>query len=223
MIILLLGPQGAGKGTQGAILSKAFGIPILGAGDLLREEAETGSELGMKIKDLIDAGKMAPLGVVTDLLVRRLECEDAKGGVIIDGYPRDASQLSLMLEKFTPDIAVILQIDDDTAVRRLGGRWVCKERHIYNIDSNPPKVSGVCDIDGLPVFQREDDKEKAIRERLSIYHNETEPIIEELERVGVCVVKIDATPSIDAVAKSLSDTVGKTCGIHRASDSYVIH
>ena len=214
MIVLLLGPQGAGKGTQGAILSERLGMPVLGAGDLLREEAATGSELVKTISALIDKGNLAPPEVVTELMAKRIQRSDAKNGIILDGYPRDETQLKMMLKRFTPDVAVILYIDDDTAVRRLGGRWICKNRHIFNAVSHPPKVAGICDIDGLAIYQREDDKEEYIRTRLSIYHKDTEPVIEAMEKVGVCVVKIDASPDIETVAVRLVETIGKTCGVH---------
>ncbi|PIR47571.1 adenylate kinase [Candidatus Uhrbacteria bacterium CG10_big_fil_rev_8_21_14_0_10_50_16] len=207
MIILLLGPQGAGKGTQGERLSETLGYPLIGAGALLREEKASGSDLGKRIGEIIDAGNLVPPDMITEMLDKRLQQDDAKEGVLIDGYPRDPEQLRLMFERFTPDLVFVLELDDQTAVERLGGRWMCADGHIYNLQSNPPKQAGVCDVDGGELFQRADDEEGAIRKRLAIYHADTAPLIAQMEERGVRVIKVDASQDIDSVQRDILQTV----------------
>lgn len=203
MIILLMGPQGAGKGTQGDMLSEKLGYPVISAGGLLREVKASGTELGKKIAEIIDAGNLVSAEMITEILDQRLKQDDVKAGVMLDGYPRDPDQLRMMFERFKPDLLVVLELDDQTAVDRLGGRWLCPDGHIWNINTNPPKEEGVCDEDGKELYQREDDKEDAIRKRLGIYHADTEPLIAEIEHRGVRVARIDASPGIEEVQKAV--------------------
>jgi len=194
-----MGPQGSGKGTQGQLLSQEMNIPIIGAGALLRDEIASGSELGVKIKSIIDPGNLVPAEIITELLDKRLKKDDAKNGALIDGYPRDARQLDLLFERMTPDLAIVLELNDEDAVMRLGGRWMCPDGHIWNMNSNPPKENGRCDDDGKELFQRDDDKEEAIRLRLNIYRNDTAPLIAGLAEHGVNVARIDASGPIEEV------------------------
>ncbi len=203
MIILLMGPQGAGKGTQGDMLSEQLGYPVISAGGLLREVKGSGSDLGKKIAEIIDAGNLVSAEMITDILDERLKQDDVKDGVMLDGYPRDPDQLQMMFERFTPDLLVVLELDDQTAVDRLGGRWLCPDGHIYNLKTNPPKEEGVCDDDQKALYQRADDEEGAIRKRLAIYRDDTEPLIAEVERRGVRVARIDASPGIEEVQETV--------------------
>ncbi len=200
-----MGPQGSGKGTQGELLAERLGVPLIGAGALLREEIKSGSEIGKEIKAIIDPGNLVPPEMISRMISERIQRDDAKKGVVIDGYPRDKEQLRLMLEKFTPDIAIVLDITNDEAVKRLGGRWMCPDGHIWNENSHKPKVEGKCDHDDKDLFQREDDKEDAIRVRLNIYHDDTRPLIEGLEKEGVDVRHIFAHGSIDDVEKKIEE------------------
>jgi adenylate kinase len=207
MITLLMGPQGSGKGTQGEMLSKDLGIPLIGTGALLRAEIATGSDLGKKIKMIIDPGNLVPPELATELIVNRLKQDDVVDGALIDGYPRDPDQLRLMFEHFTPDAALVIDLDDDTAVSRLGGRWMCKDGHIWNEKTNPPAKSGICDHDDFELYQRNDDKEDAIRKRLAIYHEDTEPLIAAMEERGVAIHRVDGSGSIENVAKLVSEKI----------------
>lgn len=209
MIILLMGPQGSGKGTMGAVLSKRFGIPTISTGNLLRDEIATGSELGAKIKAIIDPGNLVPPDLATDVMVKRLQEDDVKDGAFLDGYPRDPEQLRLMLEHFTPDKALVLEITDDLAVERLGGRWICEDGHIYHEKTLKPKVEGICDNDGKELYQRDDDKEEAIRVRLGIYHRETEPLIAKIKEAGVEMLHVDASGSVEEVDKRIMEVIGE--------------
>ncbi len=207
MTILLMGPQGSGKGTQGEILSEKLNVPHLSTGALLRAEIATGSDLGKEIKAIIDPGNLVPPELATKLIVNRLKEDDVKDGALIDGYPRDPEQLKLMFENFTPDAALVIDLDDDTAVERLGGRWMCKDGHIWNEKTNPPATPGICDDDGSELYQRDDDKEEAIRKRLGIYHEDTEPLIAAMEAKGMTVHRVDGSGTIEDVAKLISEKI----------------
>lgn len=209
MIILLMGPQGAGKGTQGEMLSEKLGYPLVVAGQLLRDEKATGSELGQEIARIIDAGDLVPNEMITALIEKRLALPDADGGAIFDGYPRKPGQLDVVLEKFRPDLVIVLDLDDEEAVERLSGRWMSPSGQIYNIKTNPPKVPGICDETGEKLYQRKDDTEDAIRRRLALYHEETHPLVQVLVDEGVRVEHIDASKSIEEVQEAILAVVNK--------------
>ncbi|MEK7108114.1 MAG: nucleoside monophosphate kinase [Patescibacteria group bacterium] len=203
MIILLTGPQGSGKGTQGQRLAADLGMPFVSAGELLREEIATGSELGATIKSIIDPGNMVPPEIIRGLFDRRLARDDAKRGLIIDSYPRNLDQLAVLQKNLVPDVVVVLDISDDVGVERLGGRFQCPEGHIWNMRTHPPKVDGVCDQDGLSLSQRDDETEAAIRRRLSLYHDWTEPMIAKMQERGLRVERVDALRAIEDVYKTI--------------------
>lgn len=207
MMILLMGPQGAGKGTQGERLAEQLGYPLIGAGALLRDEIATASELGVRLRAIMDAGELVSPDIITDILQRRLQQPDAAAGVVIDGYPRDPEQLRLMFERFVPEMVIVLDLDDQTAVDRLGGRWMCPQGHIYNEQTRPPQTTGVCDEDGEALFQRSDDTETAIRKRLQIYHADTAPLIAEMQTHGIQIEHVDASRSIEDVWEDVSALV----------------
>lgn len=201
MIILLLGPQGSGKGTQGQRLAAELGMPFVSAGELLREEVASGSDLGVKIKAIIDPGNHVPPEVVGGLFDRRLECDDAKQGLVIDSYPRNLDQFAVLQKNLVPDLVIVLDITDDVGVERLIGRFQCPEGHIWNVRTNQPKQIGVCDNDGLPLSQRDDETEAAIRRRLALYHGATEPMIAQMREQGIRVERVEAGGAIEEIYK----------------------
>ncbi len=203
MIILMVGPQGSGKGTQGQRLASEFGMPFVSAGELLREEIATGSDLGKEIKAIIDPGNMVPPKVIAQLFDQRLQRDDAKKGLVIDSYPRNLDQLEMLQPNLVPDVIIVLDISDDVGVERLGGRSQCPEGHIWNVCTNPPEKEGVCDQDGLPLSQRDDETEAAIRRRLTLYHEWTEPMISRMKEQGLRVERVDASGAIDDVYKTV--------------------
>ncbi len=208
MILLILGPQGSGKGTQGKLLAEHLRIPLVGAGDLLRAEIATGSDLGKRIHQIINVkGDLVPPNMVTDLLDARLKQPDAAQGLVIDSYPRDLEQLDLMYKRFMPDMVVALELSDDEAVKRLSARRTCPDGHIYHLELHPPKKEGVCDVDGKELFLRKDDNEAAIRNRLSWHRSKTEPMIRAMEERGLRVVHIDAAEGIDEIQKKIQEAV----------------
>ncbi len=180
--LILLGPPGAGKGTQAGRLQQDFSVPYIGTGDLLREHRETGTELGSKAGEYMERGELVPDELVVAMILDKVESE-GDDGFLLDGYPRNVVQadaLAEALERRGRRLSAVLLIDapDDTLVRRLSGRRQCRNGHVYHLETDPPKHEGFCDQDGLPLIQRDDDHEDTIRRRLQTYHEQTEPLIE---------------------------------------------
>lgn len=199
---VILGAQGAGKGTQAGLLSRHFHIPHISAGDLLRDEVASKSHLGRQIKRIIDRGEMVPDRLMSKMIQQRLERPDARRGWIVDGYPRYLAQAKTFDRFAKPNVVIFLELTDQAAIRRLSGRRVCPHGHIYHIRHHRPRRRGRCDHDGLPLKQRDDDTPTAIRRRLRLYHKVTEPLVGSYRHRGL-VVAVDAHPVIKKVYKSL--------------------
>jgi adenylate kinase len=181
-LIVLLGPPGAGKGTQAKRLAARYGVPQLSTGDMLREARAKGSELGKKVAEIMDAGKLVSDDIVIALIEEKLEDPSTRGGAIFDGFPRTVAQadaLEAMLAKFGRKIdrAVLVDVSDAEVVRRNSGRRMCETcQRTYHVEFAPPKAEGVCDFDGGKLIQRVDDKPEKIQARLDAYHRE--PMVE---------------------------------------------
>ncbi len=196
-----MGPQGSGKGTQGERLSVLWGIPALSAGNLLVPETKKDTERGRMIRDLYMAGKMVPDYISKELVSDVLQTPACKNGAMLDGYPRNLAQARDVDEIAPPTLAILFQLSDVEAIRRLSGRRVCPQcKKIYHIEYNPPPVNG-CPCGGVPV-QRPDDTPFALAQRLEIYHRDTEPVIQLYRDRGV-LLEINATPPIDEVYEDL--------------------
>jgi adenylate kinase len=203
--LILLGPPGAGKGTQAERLREDFGLPHISTGDMLRAEVAQGSDLGNEAKRYMDAGELVPDDVIINMIVKRLGDDDAANGFLLDGFPRNAEQADA-LDEALKDVgkqlsaALLIDVGDDELVRRLAGRRVCVKNpsHIYHVEFDPPKHEGVCDQDGSRLIQRDDDKEETIRRRLQVYHSQTEPLIEHYDRAGL-LRRFDGTRDPDEV------------------------
>jgi adenylate kinase len=187
--LILLGPPGAGKGTQADKLKDDFGLPYIGTGDLLRKHKEDGTELGREAKSYMDNGDLVPDGLVIRMILGEIE-EKGSDGFLLDGFPRSAGQAEALAEALADmgrslTAALLIEADDETVIRRLSGRRQCKNGHLYHVEFDPPKNEGFCDQDGKPLFQRDDDKEETIKKRLATYHQKTEPLIGYYEERGL--------------------------------------
>jgi adenylate kinase len=210
--LILLGPPGAGKGTQAAMLTEDFGLPHISTGDMLRAAREAGSELGLLAKDYMDKGELVPDGVVIGLILERLADDDARDGFLLDGFPRTIEQagaLGQQLETHERRLTAVLLLDapDDLVVKRISGRRICrKEGHVYHVDLDPPKHEGRCDTDGSELEQRADDREETVRNRLDVYHAQTEPLISYYEERGL-LRRFDGTRSPTQVHERIRATL----------------
>ena len=179
MKLILLGAPGAGKGTQAEILCKKLGIPSISTGNILRAAIKDGTPTGVQAKSYIDAGKLVPDEVIIGIIDERLSQDDCRGGYILDGVPRTIAQAEA-LEKagIQFDAVVSIEISEDEILRRMSGRRVCEAcGSSYNVEAVPPRVEGVCDNCGGKLIQRKDDTPETVRERLKVYHTETEPLV----------------------------------------------
>jgi adenylate kinase len=211
--LILLGPPGAGKGTQAERLREDFGLPHISTGDMLRAEVGAGSDLGLAAKRYMDAGDLVPDEVIVGMISKRVREPDANDGFLLDGFPRNAEQadaLAKALEGLGRHLTAALLIDvpDDELVRRLAGRRVCVKNpsHIYHVEFDPPKHEGVCDQDGSRLIQRDDDKEETIRHRLDVYHAQTEPLIAHYDTAGL-LRRFDGTREPDEVHARIRATI----------------
>ena len=188
--LVMLGPPGAGKGTQARRLVSDFGVAYIPTGDILREEVKQGTELGKAAEEHMKGGGLVPDDLMIDMIAKRIEEDDAKDGFILDGFPRTARQadaLGDMLDECSRRLTAVLLIDapDEEVIRRLSGRRVCvKQGHLYHVDFDPPKRDGVCDQDGSRLEQRDDDRPETVQRRLDVYHDQTSPLIDYYDERG---------------------------------------
>jgi adenylate kinase len=189
--LILLGPPGAGKGTQAERITEDFKLPYIATGNILRAAVADGTELGLKAKGFMDAGALVPDDVIIGVILDRLQESDAQDGFLLDGFPRTVPQadaLGAELKKLGRELTAVLLIDvsDDEVVRRLSGRRVsAKTGRVYHVEFDPPKNEGICDVDGSRLIQRDDDKPETIRNRLAVYHDQTEPLVDFYGDAGV--------------------------------------
>ena len=189
--LILLGPPGSGKGTQGERLQEDFRLPYYATGDILRGAVAEGTELGRTAREYMDRGDLVPDDVIIGVIAERVESTEAADGFILDGFPRTVGQAEALSEEMeslgrTVTAAVLIDVRDEEVVRRLGGRRTCaKNGHIFHVDFDPPKNEGVCDICGARLIIRDDDKPEVIRHRLETYHEKTKPLVDFYEELGV--------------------------------------
>ena len=205
MRVVLLGPPGAGKGTQAARIAETYDIPHISTGDIFRANVRGGTPLGTKAKQYMDAGELVPDEVVIAMVADRLAEDDAVKGFLLDGFPRTTGQAEalgeLLIERDQPlDVVLVFEVDEDELVERLTGRRSCPNGHVFHIHANPPEVEGVCDVCGEDLFQRDDDTEAVVRNRLEVYRRETEPLEQYYRHLGIART-VSATGSVTEVTE----------------------
>ncbi len=214
MNVILLGPPGAGKGTQAATIGERTEMVHVASGDLFRAALKNGTELGMKAKSYMDRGELVPDEVVIDMIRERISQPDCEGGVLFDGFPRTAEQanaLDTMLNERGTQIDTVLYmtVPDEMLIKRISGRLLCKDcGAVYNIYFNPPKTEGVCDVCGSTnLYQRDDDNEATVRNRLDVYHKQTSPLIEYYRGQGK-LREIDGNQDMGQVSEDMVRALG---------------
>ncbi|MGW5865943.1 adenylate kinase [Streptomyces sp. NPDC055239] len=213
MRIVLVGPPGAGKGTQAAFLAKNLSIPHISTGDLFRANISQGTELGKRAKAYMDDGNLVPDEVTIGMAHDRMTQPDAENGFLLDGFPRNVSQAEALDESLKADgqkldAVLDLEVPEDEVVKRIAGRRICRNdsSHVFHVTYSKPKTEGVCDVCGGELYQRGDDQEETVRKRLDVYHRETEPIIDHYKAQGL-VVTISALGKVDEVTKRAMDAI----------------
>ncbi|SHE72442.1 Adenylate kinase [Desulfacinum infernum DSM 9756] len=213
MNIILLGPPGAGKGTQAKRLIDAYGIPQISTGDMLRAALKEGTPLGLEAKKYMDKGALVPDEVVVGLVKERIQQDDCKNGYMLDGFPRNVSQaetLDKMLSELGQSIdhVVCIDVPDEELVKRLTGRRTCRDCGAgFHVMFDPPKKDGVCDKCGGELYQRDDDNETTVKSRLKVYGDQTKPLIDYYEKQGK-LRKIDGVGSIDEIFARIKAVLG---------------
>ena len=211
--LVLLGPPGAGKGTQASRIVAEYGIPHISTGDILRGAVKNGTAMGLEAKRYMDAGNLVPDSVVIGIVKDRLQEPDTDKGFLMDGFPRTIPQAEALdkaldeLDRAISKVVVIL-VDEEDLVKRLSGRRVCRSCQApFHVMFNQPKVEGVCDKCGGELYQRDDDSEATVRNRLEVYRNQTEPLIDYYDKAGV-VARVDGAKAPDAVYEDIQLALG---------------
>ena len=211
--VILLGPPGAGKGTQAGRIVAEYGIPHISTGDILRSAVKNRTQMGLEAKKFMDAGELVPDSVVIGIVKDRLQEPDTAKGFLMDGFPRtipQAEALDVALDALDRGITkvVVILVDEEDLVRRLTGRRICRSCQApFHVMFNKPQVEGVCDKCGGELYQRDDDSEATVRNRLDVYRNQTEPLIDYYDKAGV-VARIDGAQTPDAVYEDIRMALG---------------
>ncbi|MEJ2747794.1 MAG: adenylate kinase [Anaerolineae bacterium] len=210
--VVLMGGPGAGKGTQAKRLEEALGLPQVASGDLFREHLRNDTELGKLARTYIDKGELVPDEVTVAMVKERLSRDDCTNGAILDGFPRtipQADALSELLAEMDEQVNVVpyIHVSPDILLKRLAGRWTCKTcGHVYHVLFNPPQKPGVCDLDGSPLYQREDDTEETQKHRIEVYFEQTTPLLDYYRDRGL-LVEVNGEQPIEQVQKDLIQVI----------------
>jgi adenylate kinase len=209
--LILLGPPGSGKGTQGERLQEDFDLPYYATGDILRAAVREGTDIGKQAKAFMDRGDLVPDDVIVGVIAERIDSKEAEDGFILDGFPRTEPQAEALEKKLRElgravSAAVLIDVGDDEVVRRLGGRRTCPNGHIFHVDFDPPDKEGVCDVCGEELSVRDDDKPEVIRHRLDTYHSKTEPLIGYYDSKGL-LARVDGDRDPEDVTEEIRATL----------------
>ncbi len=214
MKIIMLGAPGAGKGTQAKMIADKYALPHVSTGDIFRANLKEGTELGMKAKAYMDQGALVPDELTVEILLDRVSKDDCKNGYVLDGFPRTIPQAEVLdkeLEKLgdAVDLAIDVEVPDENIVRRMSGRRACvKCGATYHVEHIPPKQEGICDRCGAELIQRDDDKPETVQKRLSVYHEQTAPLIDYYTKKGI-LKTVDGTQDMDAVFGAITAIIDR--------------
>ena len=212
MRLILLGPPGAGKGTQAQRLVAKHGLVQLSTGDMLREAVKAGTPVGLRAKEVMERGELVPDDLVVAIVADRIEKADARNGFILDGFPRTVAQARALDERLASegrrlDRVIDLVVPNDVLLARLSGRWLCRDCHAsYHTVFSPPTVPGICDRCGGPLYQREDDTLETAQRRLEVYDNETRPVLEYYRAAGI-LMDVPGDRSVGEVTEALREAI----------------
>jgi adenylate kinase len=212
--IVLLGPPGAGKGTQAEIVAEKLGLIHVSSGDLFRENIKNKTELGTLAQGFINRGELVPDDVTIAMVKARLQMPDNQHGALLDGFPRtpiQAEALAKLLDEMGSGIKAVpyITVPSEVLVERLGGRWTCRAQgHVYHQKFNPPRSAGKCDVDGSELYQRDDDKAETVANRIRVYSQQTSPLIEHYRNLGL-LIEVDGTQAIEKVTADLLRAIQK--------------
>ncbi len=209
--LILLGPPGAGKGTQAERLTQDFPLAYIATGAMLRTAVAEGTELGTKAKSYMDAGGLVPDEIIIGVALERVEADDARDGFLLDGFPRTVGQADALENEMhqlgrSMTAALLIEVPDEDIVRRISGRRMSKNGRVYHVEFDPPKHEGRCDVDGSALYQRDDDEAEVVQERLDQYHGLTTPLIAYYEKRGL-LRRFDGTRSPTEVHDHIRATV----------------
>ena len=212
--IVLLGPPGAGKGTQAQVISREMNLAHISSGDLFRENLKNQTELGKLAQGYMNRGELVPDDVTIAMVRDRISRADCEAGALLDGFPRTPAQAEALADMLAAmgqavDSVPYISVPADELVERLGGRWTCPNcGRVYHETHNPPKVQGVCDLDGAHLIQREDDKAETVERRIRVYMQQTSPLIEYYRQKGL-LIEVDGKKSIEEVSKDILEALQK--------------
>ncbi len=213
MRIIMLGAPGAGKGTQAKKIAEKYGVPHVSTGDIFRANIKAGTELGMKAKQFMDQGLLVPDEVTIGMLLDRIHQDDCEKGYVLDGFPRTIPQAESLTKALAEageaiDYAIDVDVPDSNIVNRMSGRRAClKCGATYHIEFAPPAKEGICDVCGSELVLRDDDKPETVQKRLTVYHDQTQPLIDYYKKAGV-LHSVDGTQSMDDVFRSITEILG---------------
>lgn len=201
--IVLIGPQGCGKGTQAKLIAEKYGIPHIATGDLLREAAEKGTPEGLEVKKYFSKGKLVPEKVIIKIIEGKILSDDCKRGFVLDGFPRNLEQAEALDDITEINFIIVIDAPDELSIKRISSRQNCSQcRRVYGIDI-PPKKKGMCDTCKGKLIVREDDKPELVKKRLEVYHDETEPLMEYYKIREDVLQKVDGSKSVEEVFKQI--------------------